>query len=476
MPRARCWTSPPNAAAPATTDRSQRSEDNELFDKRYYEFGLELDPRSVGEPDGLHDGSSGWTRTSVSEENLETIFSAAMDVVLPDEELLLIGRQNAAVSVADLTCLTKGLDVVLFEFKKGEAKPEVIEQGLDYLTRSFGRDLRYYTGLHLRTQRNRKFVDAIRLLGLVQGRKLDLSGPVETRNLERLRAENDSPASGISDEDYLSYASQRMARCGEAEFDVIRSPKRLLVDRIRDRFGVENERAIETRLGRSVKLAFVAESFHADAVKKIKSHYRRGTFFHVFEAKLYRQDTTMPRFLLSVHRISPDVVVKSPKAASLRLCHQKALFLDSLREELIAIDCTEPRSSAVLPMWEWMWDRPRYDRLEFRPGGWGPLGDLVIADDLSWKLRWSLEWTNDGSFRRLSEKIAANAGHDASGPGRVTAAGTWSYEGAREPLSLDRSGARVFAERFHDLLLKGFELYGSCGVWDDTYGYYREDA
>ena len=458
------------------TTRQEGTEDRELFERRFYEFGLDLDPRPVREPDDWDDGSSAWTRARVSEENLETVFSAAMDVVLPDEELLLIGRQNAAVSVEDLTCLTKGLDVVLFEFKKGEAKPEVIEQGLDYLTRAVGRDLRFYTGLHLRTQRNRKFVDAIRLLGLVQGRKLDLSGPVETRNLERLRAENDSSASGISDEDYLSYSSQRMARCGEAEFDVVRSPKRLLLDRIRERFGVVNDRAIETRVGRSVKLAFVAESFHPDAIEKIKSHYRRGTFFHAFEARLYRQDTPIPRYLLSVRRISPDVAVRSPRAASLRLCHQKALFLDSLQEQLIAIDCTEPRSSATLPMWEWMWDRPRYDRLEFRPGGWGPLGELVIADDLSWKLRWSLEWTNDGSFRRLSETIATKAGRDADGMSQVTPAGTWSYVGPKESLSLDRSGAREFAEWFHGVLLKGFELYGACGVWDDVYGYYRDDT
>ena len=455
--------------------------------ERFFRFGLDLQLEEVDPPKDLES----WTdkpfttakgrRKGFVEENVETVLSVNLGTLLPDEDWLLIGRQEAAVGNPDLTAISKACDLVLLEIKKGKAKPEMIEQGLDYLIRAPGLGYSYYLERYLDLQCYRDYREAIRLLGLLKGARLDLSGPVRKENWERLESENDT---SIPNEQFLSLAGDLLHRIDYPAFHVLPHPERVLADKFRRHFGYDGDRLLEERFGRCVNLAFVAEDFSPEVLEKVQTHYRRNTFFYVLRAKLYGHASDPYSFLCSFAHLVPDLVpdgVMSDKDPTpLQRAFELWRFLGFLKEEILrleALDRQNRRDLCRIPLYRWAWCFTKYNNLRFFPKEAGHYGQIHLEPDndcVHWVLDWMKAGTRPDTLQTIQSKISVQGGELPPGL-RATRSGALIKE-FEIRAELNRSTAVDLARDIYDFLTYTFEFYDSCGLWHDPFDYYRKPS
>jgi len=452
-----------------------------LSEERFFRFGLGLQLEEVDRPKDLESWTdkpfttdSGKPKGFV-EENLETVLSVNLGTLLPDEDWLLIGRQEAAVGNPDLTAISKACDLVLLEIKKGKAKPEMVEQGLDYLIRAPGLGYSYYLERYLDLQCHRDYREAIRLLGLLKGARLDLSGPVRRKNWERLEKENDT---SIPNEQFLSLAGDLLHRIDYPAFDVSPHPERALADKFRTHFGFDGAHLLEGRFGQSVNLAFVAEDFSHEVLEKVQTHYRRNTFFYVLRAKLYRHRSDTESFLLSFTHLVPDGAMSKKDPKPFTRAFEIWRFLGLLKEEIVGLEALNRqggRDLCRIPLYRWTWCFSKYNNLRFFPREAGHHGQIRLGSH-NQSVEWVLDWMNRGTrpntLQKIRSKISERGGLLPQGT-RATKGGAL-IKGFEIRRGLNRALARDLAKDIYDFLTYTFEFYDSCGLWDDPFDYYRK--
>lgn len=250
-----------------------------LNKERFFRFGLDLQLEEVDRPKdmGVWSGEPGFV-----EENLETVLSFNLETLLPDEEWMLIGRQESASPDADLTAVSKACDLVFFEVKSGTAQPGILEQGLRYLIQAQPLGYPHYVSRYLRLQCYRDYKEANRLLGLAKGGGFDQSGPVLEKNLRVLRENNDTPK---PDDEFLSLARDLLDQHGCPPVTVLADPEEALAGAFRSKFGFEGDRLLQACLGQSVNLAFVAGDFSEKVLNRLGDLCEEGIFFYLIEGQ-----------------------------------------------------------------------------------------------------------------------------------------------------------------------------------------------
>jgi len=451
--------------------------------ERFFSFGLDLQLEEVDRPKDLGSWTDkpfttpGGRRKGFVEENLETVLSVHLGTLLPEEDWLFIGRQEAAVGNPDLTGISKACDLVLLEIKKGKAKPEMIEQGLDYLIRAPGLGHSYYLERYLNLQCHRDYKEAIRLLGLLKGARFDLSGAVRKENWERLQKENDT---SIPNEQFLSLARELLRRIDYPAFDVVPHPERSLADKFGRCFGFNGDHLLEGRLGKSVNLAFVAEEFSDEVLEKVRTHYRRNTFFYVLRAKLYRHTADPYSFLLAFQHSLPCGVMSNRDPTPFERAFEMWRFLRFLKEEILrleALDRQSGRDLCRMPLCGWTWSFSKYNNLRFFPKEAGHYGQIRLKPDnesVHWVLDWMKGGTRPDTLQTIQSKISEQGG-ELPPSLRATRGGALikEFEIGRD---LNRSTANHLANDIYDFLTYTFEFYDSCGLWDDAFDYYRKPS
>jgi len=449
--------------------------------ERFFRFGLDLQLDEIDRPTDL----SGWTDKPFTtskgapkgfvEENSETLLSVNLGTLLPDEEWLVIGRQESAVGDPDLTAISKACDLVLLEIKRGKAEPEIIEQGLDYLIHAQALRYPHYLYRYLRLQCNRDYVEAIRLLGLAQGRPRDKSGPVQKGNWERLEKFN---STSIASEEYLSLARDLLERLDCTAFTVLSQPQAALAEKFRSHFGFDGDHLLEERLGNSVNLAFVAEEFSEEVLNKVQRHYQRKTFFYVLSAKLYQHKSDRSSFLLQFEHLVPEGLMGDGDPTPLATAFEMWRFLGFLNQEVLRLEALNRQSGRDLlriPLYRWMWSFSNYNNLQFFPNEAGYYGDVHV-DWHSLVVRWRITWMTQGTRRGTLDRIKSRlkAEKDQLPPGvRFTRQNGALVKELQIPSERNRSNAQDLAKDVYDFLTYSFEFYDSCGLWEDRFDYYR---
>jgi len=440
-----------------------------LNKERFFRFGLDLQLEEVDSPEDM----SIWTgKPGFVEENLATVLSFNLRSLLPDEEWFLIGRDETNMPEPDLTAMTKAGDLVLFEIKRGLGTPKMVDQNIRYLIDALGRRYPYYLSRYLRMQCNREWAEPVRLLALLKGMRLDMSGPLKEENLQRLKEYNDT---GIPDRQFVAQAGRLLLDGGWPPLSQVSSHQAALIEAFTRRFGFGDHEWLRTCLGKSINLAFVAEDFSTEFLKKAKALQQFGVFFCLLKAKLYRHKSDPHSLLLSFTAEVPDGDAGEPHL------FQARRFLGFLREELFELenlDLLSGRGQLRVPLRRWAWCYAAYDRrcLRFHPMEVGHHGRVDLKDQ---EVLWVVEWTDMGARPRIVSQIRE----------RLRAAETQLPRGVRQkgrkgslsktleiPAELTRATARDLAGEVYDFLKWSFDFYDSCGLWDDPYDAYASPS
>ena len=432
-----------------------------LDEERFFRFGLDLQLEEVDPPEDM----SVWAgKPGFVEENLETVLSVNLHVILPEEQWLAIGRQESNVPDPDLTVTTKACDLVFFEVKKNNATPAVANQNLGYWIRSRADRHPHCLSRYLRLQCNREWVEPVRLLGLAKGSRLDLSGPVRERNLQRLKENNDT---GLPDEQFLSQARNLLRDRGSLPLSEAGDHSSALVDAFRSRFGFGDHELLRSCLGKSVSLAFVAPAFSEEFLEEVRTLWSLGIHSCIFQAELYRHESDPHSFLLSFnHLLSDDVMSQE--------LYERRRFLGFIKEELFEFEARElqtGRNPLGIPLHKWEWSYPTHNRqsLRFHPRQVSHFGDIDLKKQ---EVRWALQWMNMGTRPRIRRKILSKLREvgDELPPGMREIGRNGNLVSDLEvPHRLNRAGAEQLARKVFGFLKYTFELYDSCGLWDDPY-------
>jgi hypothetical protein len=432
--------------------------------ERFFRFGLDLQLEEVDPPKDMN----GWTgEPGFVEENMETVLSFNLDTLLPDEEWLVIGRQETNVPDPDLTAITNACDLIFFEIKKDAATAAMADQNLGYWIRTRAERYPYYLSRYLRLQCNREWVEPVRLLGLAKGDRFDKSGPVKEQNLQRLRDNNDT---NIPDEQFLSLGRRLLLDGACPPLSKVANHKAALVDAFREKFGFGDHELLRTCLGKSLNLAFVAPDFSNRFLENVRTLWKFGVFSYLFKAHLYRHKSDSNTLLLSFkHFVSDDVM-------SQRI-HEARRFLNLLKEELFELEARELRSGPKpfrIPLCAWAWSYPTHDRkvLRFHPRNVSHYGDINLKNK---KVLWMLEWMKMGArpgiVSNILEQLRAPETELPAGVRPIGRKGR--LEGQLEIRGgLNRSTARHLARDVYEFLKYTFDFYDPCGLWEDPYDAY----
>jgi hypothetical protein len=432
-----------------------------LNKQRFFKFGLDLQLEEVDPPKDM----SMWAgKPSFVEENVETVLSFNLATLLPEERWLVIGRQESNFPDPDLTATSKACDLVFIEIKKDRATSAMADQNLGYWIRTRPEGYPYYLSRYLGLQCNREWVEPIRLLGLAKGSTLDKSGPVRARNLERLEKYNDTL---LSDEQFLALARGLLREGVWRPLSEIQNHRSALLEAFRRRFGFGDHELLRTRLGKSVNLAFVAPTFSQEFLRKVRTLWDLGVFSSLLQAELHRHESDAHSFLLSFTHLVSDAVMAQG-------LYEKRRFLGFLKEELLELEgrgLESGRRPLRIPLHMWGWYFPGHNReaLRFHPRVVGHYGEIDLKN---LKVTWLLEWMNmgvrAGIVSRIQERLRRPETELPPGIQSVGRLGRQEME-LESPENFNRAAARDMAESIYSFFRYTFDLYDSCGLWDDPY-------
>ena len=433
--------------------------------ERFFRFGLDLQLEEVDRPKDM----SVWAgKPGFAEENLATVLSFNLGTLLAEEEWFLIGRDLMNTPEPDLTAVTKAGDLVFFEIKRGLGTPKMVDQNTRYLIDALGRRYPYYLARYLRMQCDREWVEPVRLLGLLKGKRLDKGGPVGRLNLQRLKDNNDSD---LTNEQLLSLGQDVLREQGWTPLSEVRSHRAALIEAFSRRFGFEDRELFHTSLGKSINLAFVAKDFSAGFLDKAMVLREFGVFFYLLKAKLYRHISDPQSLLLSFKVEVPDGDAGEPYLFEARR------FLGFLKEEVFKLDAlglSSGRGQLRVPLHDWAWCYAAYDRssLRFAPLQVGHHGRVDLKHQ---EALWVIEWTNMGVrpriVSRIGEKLRAPETQLPRGVRHKGSKGSLTKT-LEIPEQLTRATARDLAGDVYKFLRWSFDFYDSCGLWDDPYDAY----
>jgi len=436
-----------------------------LNKERFFRFGLDLQLEGIDPPEDM----SMWGgKPGFAEENLATVLSFNLPTLLPDEEWLVIGRDDTNMAEPDLTVVTKAGDLVLFEIKRGLGTPKMVDQNTRYLINALGRRYPYYLSRYLRMQCDREWVEPVRLLALLKGKRLDKSGPVGRLNLQRLKDNNDTD---LTNEKLLSLGRDVLREHGCLPLSEVPSHQAALIEAFSRRFGFGDHELLQTSLGKSINLALVAKDFSDDFLKKAEVLREFGVFFYLLKAELYRHESDPGSFLLKFAPEVPDGEDSEPHLFEARR------FLGFLKEELFELDASgvhSGRGQLRVPLHNWAWCYAAYDRrcLRFHPMEVGHHGRVDLKEQ---QVLWVVEWTDMGTRPRIvseiREKLRAPETQLPRGMSHRGKKGSLT-KSLEIPAQLTRATARDLAGDVYDFLKWSFNFYDSCGLWDDPYDDY----
>jgi hypothetical protein len=314
-------------------------------------------------------------------------------------------------------------------------------------------------------QWNREWVEPVRILALLKGERLDMSGPKEEENRRSLEDNNDTD---IPNAQFLAQAGRLLLDGGWPPLSEVSNHEAALIEAFSSRFGFGDHELLRTCLGKSINLAFVAEDFSTQFLNKVRALGQFGIFFYLLKAKLYRHKSDPHSLLLSFTPEVPDGDAGEPHLFEARR------FLGFLKEELIELEALGLRSGRGplrVPLHSWAWCYAAYDRrcLRFCPREVGHHGRVDLKDQ---EVLWVLEGTGMGARPRIVSDIRK----------RLRAPETQLPPGVRQkgrkgslsmklaiPRELTRATARDLAREVYDFLKYSFDIYDSCGLWDDPY-------
>ena len=436
-----------------------------MTQERFFTFGVDLELHEAERPPDLDDR---WTSEPFVEQNLETVLASNLRVLLPEEELLLVGRQLPIWKVVDLIAINKAGDVVLFEIKNKAIEPDDVAQGLDYVMDCFALDRLEYVNRYLAAHRNRHYAEAVRILGLVLGKELH-KGQVEPTKYEKeLDGWSQTAGSRLSSADYLNLGRALLNRIGAVSFETTTEPENVLNEAYSRAFGFDGSEILDSCLASSVNIAFVGPSFSAEALKVIDSYHQRRKYVMALEMELRRNMNDPEQFLL---RWMPRMSERYVKP------YGEWRFLHFVKEELMAFHVRQTSltgESSRLCLFKWRWYCPTKSAMYFVPNHrTGFPGKLEIEDGFL-----CVEWFSEECCRGRRDRVASDVERhlnkiESSLPQGVLRKGRGLYKKFPLKSALRRNTARKIAPEVYEFLRGTYPIYEQAGAYAHTFDLYE---